>query len=67
MPQKNSNQDIPKYNISDHFIPLKAIRHLPKILKLEDSTLKFSEGLYLTTVTASNFLIYSPALYEFLK
>jgi hypothetical protein len=56
-----------EYNISDCFIPLKSLRHLPKILKLEDSVIRAYELGVLTTITLANTVMYSPAIYEMLK
>ena len=46
------------YNISDAFIPLKGMRHLPKILKIEESVTRYYEAGVNAIMTAAQITLY---------
>ncbi len=54
------------YNLSDVFIPLKGMRHLPKILKIEEPVRRYYEAGVNAVITAVQITLYY-SLYELLK
>jgi hypothetical protein len=54
------------YNISDVLIPLKGMRHLPKIVRIKDPFIRYYEAAGNAIMTAAQITLYY-SLYELLK